>query len=117
MSRNLTNYEQETIINFNKAEDIAYIFTYEKTWQKHLEEKLGLKPTGDNGFGGRSYEVPKKMIKPPRAPRKLSDSAKQKLVERLHGNRVLSAENLVPVGKSATKKQNKGNSILRVGRR
>jgi len=29
MSRKLTNYEQETIINFNKAEDAAYIFTYE----------------------------------------------------------------------------------------
>jgi hypothetical protein len=111
MSRRLTSYEQETIINFNKAEDIAYIFTYEKTWQKHLEEKLGLKPTLNNGFGGKGYEIDKKRIRPPRALRKLSDSAKQKLVERLHGNRVLSAQNLVPVGKSAAEKQNKGNSI------
>jgi len=38
MSRRLTNYEQETAINFNKDEDIAYIFTYEKTWQKHFGE-------------------------------------------------------------------------------
>ena len=30
MSRALSVYEQETIINFNKAEDMAYIFTYEK---------------------------------------------------------------------------------------
>ncbi len=102
MTKTLTNYEQETIINFNKAEDIAYIFTYEKAWQKHLEGRLGLKPLYDNGFGGREYELPKKIIKPPRAPRKLSDSAKKKLVERLHGNRILSAQNLVPVGKSAT---------------
>jgi len=86
-------------INFNKAEDIAYVFTYEKTWQKHLEKKLGIEPTLDNGYGGKGYELPKKMIKPPRAPRKLSDSAKKKLVERLHRNRVLSAENLVPVAK------------------
>jgi len=99
MPRKLTSYEQETIINFNKEEKIAYIFTYEKTWQKHLEGKLGLKPVVDNGFGGREYEIPKSGIKPPRAPRKLSDSAKKKLVERLHGNRVLSAEKLVPVGK------------------
>ena len=99
MPRNLTNYEQETIINFNKAEDIAYIFTYEKTWQQHLEKKLGLKPLYDNSFRGREYELPKKMIKPPGAPRKLSDSAKKKLVERLHRDRVLSAENLVPVAK------------------
>jgi len=99
MTRALSKYEQETIINFNKDEDIAYIFTYEKTWQKHLEGKLGLKPVMDNGFGGKDYELPKSRIKPPRAPRKLSDSAKEKLVERLHGNRVLSAQNLVPVGK------------------
>jgi len=111
MPGRLTNYEQETIINFNKCGDIAHIFTYEKTWQKHLEEKLGLKPTDDNGFGGRSYEVPKKMIKPPRAPRRLSDSAKKKLAERLHGNRVLSAQNLVPVGKFDTESKNKSRSM------
>ena len=99
MARTLTSYDQETIINFNKEEKIAYIFTYEKTWQQHLEKKLGLKPLYDNGFGGREYEIDKKRIKPPRVPRKLSDSAKKKLVERLHGNRVLSAQKLVTVGK------------------
>jgi hypothetical protein len=25
----------------------------EKTWQRHLEKKLGLKPVMDNGFGGK----------------------------------------------------------------
>ncbi|MFC2051976.1 hypothetical protein ACFLT4_04535 [Chloroflexota bacterium] len=99
MLKRLTNYEQETIINFNKEEKIAHIFTYEKAWQKHFEGRLGLKPLYDNGFGGREYELPKKMIKPPRAPRKLSDSAKRKLTERLHQSRVLSAQKLVPVGK------------------
>ncbi len=33
MRRGLSNYEQETIINFNKDEAITHIFTYEKTWQ------------------------------------------------------------------------------------
>lgn len=99
MSRSLSTYEQETIINFNKAENIAHIFTYERTWQKHLEGRLGLKPIMDNGFGGKEYELPKSRIKPPRAPRRLSDSAKKKLTEQLHKNRVLSAQNLVPVGK------------------
>jgi len=104
----LTSYEQETIITFNKEEKIAYIFTYEKSWQKHLEKKLGIKPLYDNGFGGREYEIDKKRISPPKAPRKLSDSAKKNLAERLHANRVLSAQNLAPVGKSAAIKPSKG---------
>ena len=72
MNKKLTKYEQETIINFNKEESVAHIFTYEKTWQKHLEKKLGLKPVMDNGFGGKEYEIDKKRIPMPRAPRKLS---------------------------------------------
>ena len=111
MSQKLTSYEQETIINFNKAEDIAYIFTYDRTWQKHLEGRLGLKPVMDNSFGGRKYELPKKIIRPPRAPKKLSVSVKKKLADRLHQNRVLSAQNLVAVGKSDTESKNKGNSM------
>ena len=99
MTRRLTSYEQETIINFNKAEDIAYIFTYEKRWQKHLEGRLGLKPVMDNGFGGKEYIIDKKRIPMPRVPRRLTDSAKKKLAERLHGNRVLSTQNLATVGK------------------
>lgn len=102
MSRTLSGYERETIIHFNEAEETAHIFTYNKAWQKHLEVKLGLKPVMDNGFGGKEYELPKNRIKPPRAPKKLSNSAKKKLADRLHGNRVLSTQNLVPVGKSAT---------------
>ena len=59
MFRALSACEQKTIISFNKSEDIAHISTYEKTWQKHLEGKLGLKPVMDNGFGGKEYELPK----------------------------------------------------------
>ena len=35
----------------------------------------------------------------------------KELAERLHRNRVLSAQNLVTVGKSAAESKNKGNSI------
>ncbi len=99
MSRTLSAYEQETIINFNKAEDTPHILTYEKTWQKHLEGKLGLKSVLDSGFGGKEYELPKSRIRPPRAPRRLSDSAKKELAARLHGNRAHLSQNLVAVGK------------------
>jgi hypothetical protein len=81
--RRLSLHEQETIINFNKAEDIAYIFTYEKTWIKHLEKNLGLKPVKDNGFGGKEYEIDKRRIKMPRAPRHLSANHKAKLAKNL----------------------------------
>ncbi len=80
--RKLSSYEKETIINFNEAEPVAYIFTYNKAWQKHLEGKLGLKPTMDNGFGGRGYEISKDRIKPPRAKKKLSPETRAKLVKR-----------------------------------
>ena len=94
MRRKLSNYERETIINFNKDEAIAHIFTYEKTWQQHLEKRLGLKPTMDNGFGGKEYELDKRLIKPPRAKRQLSDKAKQRLrAMAATRNRRLSVEN------------------------
>ena len=96
MPRKLTNYEQETIINFNKAEDLAHIFTYERTWQKHLESKLGLKPVMDNGYGRREYHIDKYRIKPPRVPVRLSEEAKKQRVKRLsttNRNALVSARN------------------------
>ena len=81
--RGLSAYEQETIINFNKEEKIAYIFTYEKTWQKHLERKLGLKPVMDNGFGGKEYQLPKGLIPMPRAKRQYSEQTRKKMAARL----------------------------------
>ena len=81
--RGLSAYEQETIINFNKEESIAYIFTYEKTWQKHLEQRLGLKPVMNNGFGGKEYQLPKGLIPMPRAKRQYSEQTKKKMAGRL----------------------------------
>lgn len=114
MRRGLSNYEQETIINFNKDEAIAYIFTYEKTWQEHLEKRLGLKPTMDNGFGGREYEIDKKRIKPPRAPVKLSAEARAKLTKRMKDiskKRSLPSKATAAAVKSNKKTQNKGKLL------
>jgi len=109
--RRLSNYEQETIVNFNKAEDVAHIFTYEKTWQQHLEKRLGLKPTMDNGFGGRAYEIDKRRIRPPRAPIKLSADARAKLAARLRQSRDSASQNTKLQAKSATKNQKLTNTI------
>ena len=81
--RTLSPYEQETIINFNKEESIAYIFTYEKTWQRHLELRLGLKPTMNNGYGGKEYQLPKSLIPMPRAKRRYSEQTKKNMAARL----------------------------------
>lgn len=81
--RGLSAYEQETIINFNKEESISHIFTYEKTWQKHLEQRLGLKPVMDNGYGGKEYQLPKGLIPMPRAKRQYSEETKKKMADRL----------------------------------
>ncbi len=79
----LNKYERETQIGFNEGEDMAYIFTYNKSWQRHLEKVLGLKMIKTNGFGGRDYELPKKMIKLPRAPRKLSIETRARMAQNL----------------------------------
>ena len=117
MRHRLSNYEQETIINFNKDEAIAHIFTYKKTWQQHLEKRLGLKPTMDNGFGGKGYEIDKKRIRPPRAPVKLSAETRKRLAKRLSNGRrqksIVRSQNNAATVKSAKKNQNKGNTINR----
>lgn len=80
--RNLTGFEKETIIIFNEAEDVAYIFTYHKAWQRHLENKLGLKPVKDNGFGGKEYVIPKGRIPMPRAKKRFSPETQERMVDR-----------------------------------
>ena len=85
MRNKLTRYERETIITFNEAEDKAIVFTYNRTWQRHIEHKLGISLTEDNSFGGRKYKMPKSYIPKPRKPRKLSPLTKLKLAEVARG--------------------------------
>jgi hypothetical protein len=66
--RGMSRAEQETIINFNKEEDVAYVFTYEYTWIKHIETKLHIQCSKDNGHGGKEFVVPKRLISKPRVP-------------------------------------------------
>jgi len=79
----LTNDEKETLIGFDETSNPAEIFTYNARWQRHLETRLGLKPIMDNGFGGKTYHLPKSRIRLPQAHRTLSVEQRQKLGERL----------------------------------
>ena len=78
----LSKREQETIINFNQAEDIAYIYTCSKAWIAHMENKLGLKPTKIQSYA-REYVCPKTWLRKPQKPRQLSEQHKHKLRQRL----------------------------------
>ena len=80
----LVRFEQETIINFNEAEGIAYVFTYNEKWQRHLAS-LGFKPYRVNDFGGKDYAIPKSMIHPPRKKVELSVEEKARRAERARG--------------------------------
>lgn len=80
----LTRFEQETIINFNEAEDVAHVFTYNEKWQRHLES-LGFTPYRVNDFGGKDYAIHKSMIHPPRKKVELSVEEKARRAERARG--------------------------------
>ena len=95
----LTRQEQETIINFNQAEGVAYIYTCSKAWIGHFEKVLGLKPTKVHSYA-REYECPKAWIKKPRKPRQMSETQKQKLRLRLVQKSILSQKMPCAVGET-----------------
>ena len=95
----LTKYEQETIINFNQGEDVAYIYTCSKSWMRHMEKLPGLEPTKINSQA-REYACPKEWIRKPREPRQLSEIQKQKLRQRLAQASILSGVTPCAVGES-----------------
>lgn len=72
---NLTPTEKESSIHFDKGSDTAFVFTYERTWQSHFK-RLGVKPTGKNGYGGYEYEIPKSWIRKPLPSRSRKKGAK-----------------------------------------
>ena len=105
----LSNEDKETVIRFDETPGKGVIFTYNKTWQSHLEKKLGLKPVWENGYGGKEYEIDKKRIPMPRAPRKLSLEQRKKLGERLSKARSLKSPN--PLGNHVTIGKSGGEKI------
>lgn len=79
----LTKYEQETTINYNREEKVAYIYTCDASLQRHLEGKLRLKSVKDNGFGGKEYVIDKKCIRKPMFKRLVSEDTRKAQAERL----------------------------------
>ena len=80
----LTKYEQETIILFNESESTAAVYTYNTRLQNTLNSLCQSHPeqatqTGDNGYGGLTYSLPKKWVKI--APPRVLSEAQKKVLE------------------------------------
>ena len=75
MSVALSREERETIINFNEAESIVNVFTYNPKWQRRVKE-MGIKPIRTEGLA-REYEFPKKWLRLPVKPREFTPAERQ----------------------------------------
>lgn len=84
---NLTNYEKETIINFNEGEQLASVYTYSRRLQNKLNKLVDVNPDISikcQDDECTTYIVPKKWIKvsPPRQVN-YTDEQKAAMAERL----------------------------------
>jgi hypothetical protein len=87
----LTMEEQETIVNFCRADSIAEVYTHEPAWIRRLDRIAKEFPgectfREENGFGGRTYDIPKRLvtIKMP-----ASEALRQQRRDRLRQTRAL----------------------------
>lgn len=96
----LTRLEQETIINFNEAESVAEIFSYNNSLKRKLHSLCDKYPdqflydkerSEENGCGGEFFRVPKKYITVA-SPRVLSEDQKEKKREQAKKNLASLAE-------------------------
>ncbi len=85
----MTKLEQETIINFNEAEDFADVYTHNPRLLRRLDELSKERP-GDvqlqrTGCKNASYRVPKGWIRinPSRIGTPLTEEQRQERAERL----------------------------------
>ncbi|NRE28748.1 hypothetical protein DBN74_16735 [Enterococcus faecalis] len=88
----LSGTERETIVLYNEAETAASIYTHNTSLCRQLSELCGTYPeqvrqTGDNGYGGLSFEMPKKRgrITPPRVLTPAQRAVLDKMNEKRHG--------------------------------
>ena len=84
---NLSNYERETIINYNYAEDTASVYTFDRRLQNKLNKFLDVRSDViiiRQGEEWVEYQVPKNFIKvsPPRQVN-YTDEQKAAMAERL----------------------------------
>ena len=100
--RSYLRYELETIIRFDQDSPMASVYTHEKTWQNYIEKVMGIKPVNVWG-AAREYEIPKKFIRMPNAPRIASPKQREVLararkVARASNNGLKGLKPSIPTG-------------------
>ncbi len=97
----LTNYERETILNFNEGEATASVYTHSAALRRKLErlakehpEDCRLHQVSHDGQAAEFY-IPKGWIKiiPPRKRSPLTEEQKQQQREQLARARLARAQN------------------------
>lgn len=84
----LTNYEKETIVNFNDDNDMAEVYTHNSALKRKLDKFCKSHPEiyklikESKQWESKTYSFPKKFITF-RVPKVMSDESKAKLVERM----------------------------------
>ena len=91
----LSNYEKETVINYNNEESTAQVFTYHCALQNKLNKLVGVNPdilVLRRGDAWTEYIVPKTWIKvsPPRQVN-YTDEQRAAMAERLAAARSKNA--------------------------
>jgi hypothetical protein len=76
MTIKLTQDEKETIINFNEAEPMVNVFTYNRRWQRRMAE-IGIQPIRTEGQA-KEYEFPKKWLRLPAKPPQLTPAERER---------------------------------------
>ena len=83
---NICRYEQETIINYNAAEQTATVYTRDKTVMRRLDALVKGFPDHYRLIGetdiDKTYEMPKSFVSY-RKPRRLSDEKREAARKRI----------------------------------
>lgn len=85
MDYKLSNYERETIVNFNEEESIASIYTCSKALIRKLDTYCKKRPDlyklDEEDSPSKTYTFPKKYISI-RLPKVLTEEQRKQLIER-----------------------------------
>lgn len=86
----LTNYERESVILFNEADRSASVYTNNPALIRQLSALCASHPeqvrrTGDNGFGGLTFELPKKWLKV--SPPRVLSAAQKEVLDKMNRKR------------------------------